>query len=199
MESTVTRGVANGHTRCYDLHRMTLPELAAELKANDRTLRRAAEQGLLRLHRPSPRKVNVPIAERVYLRRHWNFLSDLRDALRTEPSVAFAVLFGSRARGDERGDSDVDLVVGFRTGTDRRELETRLARRLNVAVQIVDLEHAKAAPRLLAEVIREGRVIVDREEAWSRLTANRNRIAHAASRESRRIESEFEKAFRAVA
>jgi predicted nucleotidyltransferase len=178
---------------------MTLPELAAELEANDRTLRRAAELGLLRLNRPSPRKVNVPIAERIYLRRHWRFLSDLREALRTEPAVAFAVLFGSRARGDERVDSDVDLIVGFRHRSDRREVEARLSRRLDLAVHIVKFEDARVAPRLLAEVIREGRVIVDREGAWSRLTVDRDRIAQAASRETRRINSEFERTFQSAA
>ncbi len=178
---------------------MTLPELAVELRANDRTLRRAADQGLLRVDRPSPRKVNVPIAERVYLRHHWHFLSGLRDALRTEPAVAFAVLFGSRARGDERPDSDVDLIVRFRKRTDHRELESRLSRRMNLHVQVVDFKDAKAAPRLLSEVLREGRVIVDREDAWSQLTASRNRIWHAASRENRDIERQFEKAFRSAA
>jgi predicted nucleotidyltransferase len=33
--------------------------------------------------------------------------------LRTQPNVRLAVLFGSVSRGDERPDSDVDLLVQF--------------------------------------------------------------------------------------
>src|SRR5262245_3669098 len=178
---------------------MTLTELAVELHANDRTLRRAVDQGLLRVDRPSPRKLNVPISERVYLRGHWRFLANLREALRTEPGVASAVLFGSRARGDEREDSDVDLLVRFRDQADAHQLEARLSKRLGFVVQIVDSKDAKSAPRLLAEIIREGRVIVDREGDWPRLRSQRNRIKHAAARETREIDQQFEKAFRSAA
>src|SRR5438270_4826625 len=93
---------------------MSLRTLAGELETTDRTLRRAFRQGMFRATRPSARKLDLPLAERVYLRRAWPLLSSLRGALRTEPSVGLAVLFGSRARGDERAESDVDLVLELR-------------------------------------------------------------------------------------
>jgi predicted nucleotidyltransferase len=176
---------------------MTLPELARELKTTDRTLRRAVELGTLRVARPSPRKVVLPIAERAYLRRHWGLLSALRETLRTEPAVSMAVLFGSRARGDEHAGSDVDLVVALRGGGVANGLEERLSRRLGMPVQIVTAEDAERVPLLLAEVIREGRILVDREGQWSTLTRRRKQIQRAADRQRREIDVRFEAAFAA--
>ena len=40
-------------------------------------------------------------------------VADLRRALRTEPNVRLAVLYGSLARGDEDAGSDLDLLVSL--------------------------------------------------------------------------------------
>lgn len=172
-----------------------LPDLAAELGTTERTLRRAVAQGLFRAERPSPRTLDVQLAERVYLRRSWPLLSALRAALRTEPTVAFVALFGSRARGDEHGASDVDLVVTLREGADRWLLASRLSHRVGARVQLVELADALAAPLFAAEVVREGRVLVDREGVWPQLMRRRPRIERDAVRERRRIDDEFEQAF----
>ena len=42
-----------------------LPALAIQLRTTDRTLRRAARQGLIRGSRVSPRKFDMPLAERL--------------------------------------------------------------------------------------------------------------------------------------
>ncbi len=183
-----------GHTNCYPERRIEtrLPDLAAELGTTERTLRRAVAQGLFRAERPSPRTLDVPLAERVYLRRSWPLLSALRAALRTEPAVSFAVLFGSRARGEEHGESDIDLLVTLREGADRWVLAGRLAQRVGANVQLVELADALAAPLLLAEVVREGRVLVDREGFWPQLRRRRPQIERDAARERRRIDDEFE-------
>jgi len=172
-----------------------LPDLAADLGTTERTLRRAVAQGLLRAGRPSPRTLDVSLAERAYLRRSWPFLSSLREALRTEPNLSFAALFGSRARGGEHGTSDIDLLVTLREGADRWALAGRLSQRLGAEVQIVELDDAFASPLLLAEVVREGRVLIDREAVWSQLTRRLPRIERDAARERRRIDDEFERAF----
>ena len=44
----------------------------------------------------------------------WSLLSALRRALRTEPNVRLAVVYGSFARGDDVSDSDLDLLVSLR-------------------------------------------------------------------------------------
>ena len=172
-----------------------LPDLAAELGTTERTLRRAVAQGLFRAERPSPRTLDVPLAEHVYLRRSWSILSSLRAALRTEPKVSFAALFGSRARGGEHDASDIDLLVTLREGADRWVLAGRLSQRVGARVQIVELDDALAAPLLLAELVREGRVLIDREGVWTQLIRRRPQIERDAARERRRIDDEFERAF----
>lgn len=175
--------------------RTALPQLAAELRTTDRTLRRALQQGLVHGERPSPRTVDISIAERTYLRRAWPLLSSLREALRTEPAVSLAVLFGSRARGDDYARSDVDLLVSLRDGANRRELISRLSERLGLRIQLVPLEDAQEAPLLLAEVMREGRVVVDRDQVWPALLREKQQVERAATRERRRIDAEFSALF----
>ena len=177
--------------------RTSLAELADELKTTDRTLRRAVQQGLLHGRRPSPRILDLPIPERVYVRRAWPLLSSLREALRTEPTVSTAVLFGSRARGDDHPVSDIDLLVRLRGDADQHELTARLSERSGHRVQTVLLDDEREKPLLLAEIIREGRVLVDRDEAWPALLAERSRIERAARRERRRIDERFAAAFTA--
>ena len=75
----------------------TLDMLAHELGVSGRTLRRAVNEGTLRATRPSPRTLEIPLSERVYVRRHWTLLAKLRAFLRTERNVRFAMLFGSTA------------------------------------------------------------------------------------------------------
>ena len=172
-----------------------LPALALELRTTDRTLRRAARQGLIRGSRVSPRKFDMPLAERLCLQENWQTLSRLRDALRTEPSVRAAVLFGSYARGDQHPGSDVDLLVVVRSGTRVRRLAERLQGRLEVTVQLAELAAARQAPILLEEILREGRVLVDREEIWPGLVEERSRVERAAGRERRRIDEQLEATF----
>jgi predicted nucleotidyltransferase len=172
-----------------------LAALAAELATTDRTLRRALAQGLLRAERPSPRKLEIPVGEREFLRRSWPLLSRLREGFRTEPTVAFAALFGSRARGDAREHSDVDVLVQLRDGADTRGVAARLSARLGLPVHLVSLDDADRAPLLLAEVVREGRVLVDREELWLRLQKQRSKVERGAKRERERIEREFAETF----
>ncbi len=169
--------------------------MADELRTTDRTLRRAVREGLVRAERPSPRKLDIALAERVYLRRAWPFLARLRGVLRTEPGISLAVLFGSRARGDEHPNSDVDLLVRLRDGADRWSLASRVSDRVGLRVQLVSLEDAEDAPLLLAEVLREGRVIVDRDGGWGALLQRRTAVERAAARERRRIDAEFASLF----
>src|SRR6266480_401113 len=176
-----------------------LPDVANELKTTDRTLRRAVEGGLVRGRRLSPRKFEMPIAERVYLRENWPVLRELREALRTEPSVRAAILFGSYARGEQHEGSDVDILVDGKPGPGLRALAARLSARLGRPTQLVALEDADNAPLLLAEVLRDGRVLVDRNDTWPHLLDAKPAIERRAGRERRRIDTEFAAAFRSAA
>lgn len=174
-----------------------LQKLAWEVGVPERSLRRAVSAGTLRCKRPTPRRLEVDAAERVYLRSHWELLARLRAVLRTEPNVRFAAIFGSLARGDERADSDLDLVVEF--GRRDRRGRARLAGKLEAAsgrrVQMLHLRDLEeCAPDLLREVILEGRVLVDRDERWPGLLGKRRRIFQRAKRADEQLQAAERKA-----
>lgn len=159
----------------------TLQQLAGAVGADERTLRRAVSLGTVHGHRPSPRRLLVEPAEWDYLSTHWELLGDLRELFRTEPRIRFAALFGSVARGGEQPDSDLDLLVSFaqRDARGRRRLLARVEQLSGRPAQLVHLEDAERAPFLLAEIIRDGRVIVDRDGAWPGLVDAGDRIRRA--------------------
>ncbi|MBA3865587.1 MAG: nucleotidyltransferase domain-containing protein [Solirubrobacterales bacterium] len=158
--------------------------LANQIGVNERTLRRAFNEGTLRAKRPTPRKMKFGATEKRYLRRSWKLLAALREALRTEQNVRFAFLFGSAARGDDSEGSDVDLIVEMRDSSLVRivDLELKLEELLERRVDVLTLEDAGTNPVLLAEAVAEGRTIVDREERWAQLGSE----AEAMDRRARR-------------
>jgi predicted nucleotidyltransferase len=145
--------------------------LAREVGVHERTLRRAVTEGSLRAVRPSPRTLDMPLSEREYVRRSWKLLSALRTALRTEHNVRFALLFGSAARGTSTPGSDVDVLVALRDPRLERivELSAKLTAATGRRVDVVRLDDAQTEPSFLADVIADGRVLVDREGLWPRL------------------------------
>jgi predicted nucleotidyltransferase len=151
----------------------SLRKLSRHLDVPERTLRRAAAEGLVHGRRTSPRRYEVSLREEAYLRRHWPLLRQLRAALRTEPNVRLAVLFGSQATGQATARSDIDLLVVLADAAAVRvaQLTGRLERRLGCDVQLVRLEDARRAPTLMADALEQGRVIVDRDRRWPALKA----------------------------
>lgn len=80
--------------------------------------------------------------------------------------IAFAYLFGSRARGEERPDSDWDIAVYLRDGLSSEE---RFALRLRLYAELDDLGRVDVvilndAPPLLAHRAIMGRRLVVRDE-----------------------------------
>ena len=148
-----------------------LTVLADEVGVHERTLRRAVAQGSLRAGRPTPRTLQIPLSERQYVRRSWTLLSALRGALRTEHNVRFALVFGSIARGTDAPGSDVDVLVALRDPSLDRivELGAKLSEAAGRRVDVVRLEDAEAEPSFLADVVADGRVLVDRDGLWSKL------------------------------
>ena len=145
--------------------------LARELGVHERTLRRAVSEGALHGVRPTARTLALPLSERRYVRRKWPLLSKLRQALRTEQNVRFALLFGSAATGSDTPGSDVDLLVDLRDPTlDRMvDLSSKLTKIVGRRVDAVRLQDAEAEPAFLLNVVADGRVLVDRENRWARL------------------------------
>jgi predicted nucleotidyltransferase len=169
---------------------LVLKRLADEVGVSERTLRRGVGSELIRARRPSSRGLVVSEDEARWVRLHWSLVGRLRGALRTEPNVELAVLFGSAARGEDlEGISDVDLLVELRRPFPGalEALRLRLDRQLPAEVQLVPLAGARHNPRLLTEVLRDGRPLVDRGGAWQRLRAQ----ARQAQAEVDRLEDEL--------
>jgi predicted nucleotidyltransferase len=163
----------------------SLRSLALDLGVPERTLRRAAGEGLVHGERPSPKKFHTTVREREYLRRYWPLLVRMRAVLRTEPNVALAVLYGSHAIGDAGPRSDVDLLVQLRDDDLRRmvDLSGRLSAALGRDVQTVRLADAQRTPALLADALAHGRVLVDRDRSWPALKRREARLRSEARRE----------------
>ena len=162
-----------------------LSELAHDLGADERTLRRAVTDGTIYCERLGSRKRRVSDEERRYILDHWPLLAKLRRALRTEPNVRLAVVYGSIARGDDTPDSDLDLLVSL--AEDRPDaavkLAVRLERTLGREVDVARLNRVKdSAPLLLLQALDEGRVVLDRDRQWEQLRGARANIADRARR-----------------
>jgi predicted nucleotidyltransferase len=159
-----------------------LDDLARELGLSERTLRRAVASGAIRAERPSPRRLRLSEGEREWVLRHWPTVAKLREELRTEPSVRLAVLFGSSARGRQHRRSDVDLLVELDDPSRDRlaRLEEQLSSAADREVRLVFAREAQASPGLLADALRDGRVLVDRDGLWARLKRREPSIRHAA-------------------
>ena len=166
-----------------------LARSAAEVGCSERTLRRHVTGGLLRGRRVARGQLELSHAEGAYLRDHWALLSKLMSALRTERDVRLAVLFGSTATGEDTPASDVDLLIVHRRPEwmTQAGLRIRLRRALGVPVDVVMLEQAEAQPSLLADVLREGRVLIDRDDLWGALLQRRDEILAAGAREDELI------------
>jgi len=156
-----------------------LRNLAEDLGVDERTLRRAAGQGTLRAERLSPRKLKIAPGEAGYLRRRWPMLAALR---------AFALLFGSAARGDDGADSDLDLIVALRDPSldGMVELQDRLERRLGREVDVLSVEAASSNDLLISTAVGEGRVLVDRIDLWPGLRSELGALRQRADRGSKR-------------
>jgi predicted nucleotidyltransferase len=181
----------NGHTSDTLRLRMrtTVKGLAEEIGADERTLRRAVQQGTVQCERVSPRRIEVSDAELAYLREHWPSLARLRAALRTEPNVRVAILFGSLARGDGGENSDVDLLVDLRDEDFPRPIRliARLEDLMEREVQFIPLERVRHRnPLLLSDAVRDGRVIVDRVGARDEVRRQEPEIRIAAQAQDAR-------------
>lgn len=95
-------------------------------------------------------------------------LDSLRRVLEEEPDVAYALLFGSGARGALRATSDVDVAIELRPAAprDAATLGLLIARLESAAGRSVDLVLMDEVPAPLAyRVFRDGRLILERDHA----------------------------------
>jgi predicted nucleotidyltransferase len=162
-----------------------LDHTAGELGCSERTLRRYIGDGLLLGRRVTYRGLELSAEEARYLRDHWALLHALKAVLRTERDIRLTVIFGSTAIGEDQQGSDVDLLIANRRLGPRplTGLRRRLGRAVNKPVHIVSLEQAQASPSLLADILMEGRPLIDRDDLWNPLQAQMSDVLARASRE----------------
>jgi predicted nucleotidyltransferase len=166
--------------------------LAEDVGVSERTLRRAVSQGTLHGSWPTPRKLQFPLVEREYVRRSWGLIASLRAALRTEQNVRFALLFGSAAAGENTSSSDVDVLVALRDSSlDRMvDLATKLTGLVGRSADVVELRDAEAEPSFLAQIVADGRVLIDRDDLWPELRGRERRLRQRGSLDdARRVKS----------
>ena len=92
----------------------------------------------------------------------------LRRVLERDDRIAYALLFGSTARGTTHAWSDVDVAIGVSrdASLDTREIGALVADLEQAARREIDLVLLHEAPPALAfRVFREGHVIVERDHA----------------------------------
>lgn|ERR1700729_1430883 len=161
-----------------------LADTAIGLGCSERTLRRYINDGVLRGRRIAS-QLELSSEEESYARSHWTLLKKLKGALRNERDVRLAVLFGSAAVGEDHPGSDVDLLVVHRRRQPRAlaGLRMRLRDALDKPVHVVGLDQAQRAPSLLADILAEGRVLIDRDDRWDELTGQYDRVLADAVQE----------------
>lgn len=151
-------------------------ETAEGLGISESALRRAARIGLLRGAHKGWRKMEE--GERAWLRGHWGLVGALRAVLRTEPNVRSAWVFGSVARGEDDMHSDLDLVVRLARGGPiaLRQLQRRLEAKVSRRVDLFEQEDLEAEPEFMLPLLKEARVVVDREGWWEDLGRHKHRL-----------------------
>jgi hypothetical protein len=95
-------------------------------------------------------------------------LDALKRVLEVDPRVAYALVFGSTARGSAGSGSDLDVALAFREGVRPSPIELGdLISRLEAATgRPVDLVLLGEAPPALAyRIFRDGRVLLDRDRS----------------------------------
>jgi predicted nucleotidyltransferase len=97
----------------------------------------------------------------VDLRSRQSLVEALRGALGRRQDLGFAILFGSRARGSARPDSDVDIAISPTRAlsiSEENALALELERCVGASVDLVVLD--RAPPALRWRIARDGVVIV---------------------------------------
>lgn len=108
-----------------------------------------------------------------------------------EPSVIAAWIFGSRARGEARRSSDLDVVVltdGASAGIEDR-IAAEISGRIGLDVDVCRLN--SAGPVLAFEVVVDGRRVFTRNDEHADLEEERIRREYLDTAHLRRVQSHY--------
>ncbi len=91
-------------------------------------------------------------------------LNSVRDALRRQPDIELACVFGSFAEGRQTPESDIDVAIAAREPIDaqrRLALNDAIANAAGRPVDLVDLH--RAGPLVLTQALTRGKRIIKRD------------------------------------
>jgi predicted nucleotidyltransferase len=110
-------------------------------------------------------------------------MKELVSLLCPRPGVGLAIVYGSVARSDDHPRSDLDLLISFTSeeAHSSASLGVALSEETGRRVQVVSLSTARRAPLLLADVLHQGRVLLDRDDEWSVLKRQEREIQRQAT------------------
>lgn len=97
-----------------------------------------------------------------------DLMEELKRALENETKLAYALVFGSRARGSALPKSDLDVAVGLAAGVrlDAHEVGDLVSTLEQATGRTIDLVLLDEAPPALAyRVFRDGRVLLERDHS----------------------------------
>ncbi|MFY9487770.1 MAG: nucleotidyltransferase domain-containing protein [Solirubrobacterales bacterium] len=165
-----------------------LAELASEVGVNERTLRRAVRDGVIRADRRSQRSLDISLLEREFVRQTWRTIAALRESLRTESNVRLALLYGSVASGTHSPRSDCDLIVELHDPSLERlaDLGAKLSVAIDRPVDLTRLSDARRDPAFLSSVIEEARPLIDRDGIWLKLRRQQPMLRRRGAAEQER-------------
>jgi uncharacterized protein len=117
-----------------------------------------------------------------------DLVAHLSEAVRRQPEVLLAAVFGSVARGEARPGSDVDLAILLAATSlaRRHEIEADLGRAAGCEVDLIDL--ADAPPQLRFEIARDGQLLYE-QLPYTRAILERPRDEYLAERPQRDLVS----------
>ncbi|RYG74180.1 nucleotidyltransferase domain-containing protein [Lentibacillus lipolyticus] len=96
------------------------------------------------------------------------FLNELVLYCSSKPEISKVILFGSRARGDFRPNSDIDLAVGTENmaHSDQNLIEDRIQEMpTHLKLDIVFTDRLRKK-RLITNINREGVIVYDKRKAF---------------------------------
>ena len=94
-----------------------------------------------------------------------HFADATRDVCADVPSVKGVILFGSRARGDNRDDSDADIIVDFDgeiSSKEKLQLADDLEDAYGVPISYITRPFGKLDTALKKQILLDGIVIYER-------------------------------------
>lgn len=118
--------------------------------------------------------------------------SAVAEIVAREPGVVAAWVFGSRARGEERPSSDLDVAVILQSEAGAEVLSrvsAALTQRLGVETDVVDL--AKSTPVLGFEVVTGGRRVFERDALAADEAEERCLRAYLDTEHMRRVQHHY--------